>query len=198
MPRFLHVGCGKARKDRTTPVFSAPEWDEVRLDISPEVQPDIVASMTDMAMVETGTMDALYASNTLEHLFLHEVPIALAEFLRVLTPQGHAVLSVPDLQAVAKLVAEGKLLDAMYMSPAGPISAHDTLYGHGASVAAGAVHMAHRCGFTAASLSQLARQAGFATVMVRQHAGYQLTAVACRAPTAAEPLRGLMDRHRPR
>ncbi len=181
MPSFLHVGCGHTPKSNTTPILSGPEWHEVRLDIDPNSNPDIVASMTDMAAVPSASMDALYAHHTLEHLFPHDVPTALAEFARVLQPDGFAIIGCPDLQQIGALLVEGKLLETAYFSPAGPISALDMLYGLGAALRQGHHHMAHRGGFTRTSLRQQLRQAGFATVVTRQQS-YNLTAYALRRP----------------
>jgi hypothetical protein len=51
--------------------------------------------------------------------------VALQEFLRVPKPEGFAVITCPDLQSVCALVAEDKLTDAAYDSPAGPIAPLD-------------------------------------------------------------------------
>ncbi len=163
MKRFLHVGCGHATKPKTTPVFAGPDWEEVRLDIDPDVKPDIVASITDMSVVESGSMDAIFSSHNIEHLFEHEVPIALGEFRRVLKADGYAVVTCPDLKSVARLIAEDKLMEPAYMSSAGPISPHDILYGHGASIRGGRTYMAHRGGFTAKTLHGALLSAGFGT-----------------------------------
>jgi hypothetical protein len=60
----LHVGCGEC--EELHPTFRAPGWREVRLDIDPEVQPDIVASIVSMPMVPSGSVDAVYSSHNLE------------------------------------------------------------------------------------------------------------------------------------
>ncbi len=181
MPRFLHVGCAQTPKSRTTPVLAGDDWQEVRLDIDPAVRPDIVASMTDMSAVADGSMDALFAHHTLEHLHAHEVPVALAEFRRVLAPDGFAIIGCPNLKAVAWLLAEGKLMEPAYVSPAGPVSAHDMLYGLGAAIAAGRTYMTHRCGFTTESLATALDRAGFPQVVNRQE-GYNLFAYARLRP----------------
>jgi SAM-dependent methyltransferase len=93
-PAFLHIGCGGKRKDQTTRGFNKPEWQEIRVDIDPKVQPDIVASITDMSAVPDESVDAIFTSHTIEHLYPHEVPIALREFLTVLKPEGFAVIVV--------------------------------------------------------------------------------------------------------
>jgi len=179
MPRFLHVGCGRHTKVRTTPILAGNDWEEVRLDIDPAAQPDIVASMTDMSAVADGSMDALFAHHTLEHLYASEVAVALSEFARVLAPDGFAIIAVPNLQAVAQQIAEGKLMEPAYVAPAGPISPHDMLYGLGTAIAEGRTYMAHRCGFTTASLSEALQRAGFRKVVSRQQ-GFNLTAYALR------------------
>jgi hypothetical protein len=60
------------------------------------------------------------------------------------------------------------------------------LFGHCASVAKGHVHMAHKCGFTCASLGQRLVDSGFTTVLATRD-GYDLWAVALmeRADKAA-------------
>ena len=118
----LHVGCGAPNPDKVPAAFfPRGEWRELRLDIDPEVQPDIESSITDMAAVADGSVDAVWSSHNLEHLEPHEVSVAMAEFFRVIKPGGFAVVTVPDLQQVATLIAEGKLEDAAYMSAMGPI-----------------------------------------------------------------------------
>ena len=130
MKTFLHVGCGPKRKDQTTRGFNSPDWAELRLDIDESVKPDVVGTMTDMSSVKTGSVNGLFSSHNIEHLYPHEVPKALAEFKRVLSPDGFVVITCPDLQSVCALVAEDKLTEPAYTSPAGPITPLDILFGH--------------------------------------------------------------------
>jgi ubiquinone/menaquinone biosynthesis C-methylase UbiE len=183
---FLHVGCGVANPDKVHITFRGPEWREVRLDIDPGVKPDVVASMTDMAAVESGSMDGLYSSHNLEHLYPHDVPTALREFVRVLRPDGFALLTLPDLQRVAELVAADKLEEAAYVSPAGPIAPLDILFGFRPSLAAGNLFMAHRTGFTATSLAKAVVAAGFARVQVKR-VDFDLWAMAHRTKPEERP-----------
>jgi len=104
----LHVGCGAPDPRKLPPAFFAPgEWREVRLDIDPAVAPVIEASITDMAAVDSASVDAVWSAHNLEHLFAHEVPSALVEFRRVLCPGGFALVTVPDLQQAAALMQRG-------------------------------------------------------------------------------------------
>lgn len=200
MKTFLHVGCGQKRKDRTTAGFNSPEWMEQRLDIDASVQPDIVGTMTDMSQVSSASMDAVFSSHNLEHLYPHEVALALAEFMRVLKPDGFVVLTCPDLQSVCALVAQDKLLDAAYVSPAGPIAPIDILYGHRPAMAAGNLYMAHRCGFTETTLSRALRTAGFVATATRRraHPHYDLYALASKGPITDASLRAWATQHFPR
>jgi len=102
------------------------------------------------------------------------VPIAIAEFLRVLKPDGFVVITCPDRQSVCSLVAEDKLLESAYSAPAGPIAPIDIFYGHRPSLARGNLFMAHRCGFTRQVLDAVLRAGGFQTVasMARGRAPY--------------------------
>lgn len=164
MKKFLHVGCGPQNQTSIQKGFNTPDWEEVRLDIDPDVNPDVVGTITDMERVASGSMDAVFSSHNLEHIFPHEVPMALAEFKRVLKPDGFVVVTCPDIQSVCAAVAEDNLLGALYVSPAGPIAPIDMLFGHRASVAGGKVYMAHKCGFTYTALAGCFLEAGFGMV----------------------------------
>lgn len=165
---ILHVGCGPYNPALLPPNFHNGEWKEVRLDINPDVNPDIIGDITNMASVQTGSMDALWSAHNLEHLYPHQVPEALKEFHRVLNPNGIAFIALPDLQAVAEHVAAGRLEEPMYESPAGPISAIDVLYGLRPAMAKGNLYMAHKTGFTDKTLAEHLTQAGFKDVSVQR------------------------------
>jgi len=58
MKSFLHVGCGRKRKDRTTKGLNTPDWSEIRLDIDASVQPDVIGTMTKKTSVASvGAID---------------------------------------------------------------------------------------------------------------------------------------------
>ena len=195
---FLHVGCGSKRRDQTTPALA--KWKEIRLDIDPLVDPDVTGTMLNMSAVPTGSVNAVYSSHNIEHLYPHEVPQALAEFLRVLDDEGFAVLTCPDLKSVCALVAKDGLIDPVYKSPAGPIAPLDILYGHRGSLARGNLFMAHRSGFTERVLRSTLLQAGFRSVVsiARGRAPYfDLWAIASKSQRTEEQMKDLACEHLP-
>jgi ubiquinone/menaquinone biosynthesis C-methylase UbiE len=167
VPSVLHVGCGKHK---------LPDWltdhDEVRLDIDPDVEPHIIASMVDMG--DIGPFDMLYNSHALEHLYPHEVPAALREFLRVLKPGGFAVVVVPNLDGVKPDE------EILYDSEAGPVCGLDMYYGMARLIALNP-HMAHHSGFVPATLAQAMERAGFVNVTTQTLFGYSLLGVGVKA-----------------
>lgn len=175
--RVLHVGCGPAHPLKLHRIFREG-WQEVRLDVDPAVAPDIVADMTDMRTVATASVDAIWSSHNVEHLTATEVPIALAEFKRVLKPTGFALITLPDVQAIITMIAEGRLEETVYVSPAGPIAPIDMLFGFRAALARGNHFMAHRTAFDEAHLGHSLIEAGFAEVRTLKGGNYDLWALA--------------------
>ena len=161
MKTFLHVGCGPQKKSQIKG-FNNDSWKEIRFDIDINVNPDIVGTLTDMSLVKTGSMDAVYSSHNIEHIYPHEVRIALKEFYRVLKDDGIVVITCPDLQSVCEAVVKDKLLETLYETQEGhKISPVDILYGWRLPIAEGNEYMAHKNGFTYSVLNTAFFEAGF-------------------------------------
>ena len=160
MKTFLHVGCGLLNKSGCKG-FNNDNWKEIRLDIDENVNPDIVGTLTDMKLVETGSVDAVYSSHNIEHIFPHEVPIALSEFYRVLKEDGIVVITCPDLQSAGEALTQDKLFETLYEGHDGPVTAFDVLFGHRNTTAGGNVFMVHKGGFTYSTLERAFYEAGF-------------------------------------
>jgi hypothetical protein len=157
---LLNVGCGHSNISKLKG-FNAENWKEIRLDIDQSVKPDIVGSLTDMNLVETGSVDAIYSAYNLDHIYAHEVPIALGEFYRVLNEDGFAIVRCPDIQKICEVIAQDKLLEPLYESPIGPIYPIDILFGNRKQIARGKKFMAKKVGFTYSVLNQSFGEAGF-------------------------------------
>lgn len=176
---LLNIGCGNISSNRLPLCFQNDNiWQEIKLDIDPNVKPDIVADMTDMGMIKNNSIDAIFSSHNLEHLETHMVPIALKEMLRILKFGGFILVNLPDLETIAKLILDGKLENTLYNSLAGPVSPLDMLFGHNLSIQKGNSFMAHRTGFTAKRLGNLLIQAGFKEVRIIHGDNYDLWAIA--------------------
>ena len=160
MKTFLHVGCGPQNISQIRG-FDNDNWKEIRFDIDKNVNPDIVGTLTDMKLVETGSVDAVYSSHNIEHIFPHEVPIALREFYRVLKEDGIVVITCPDIQSVGEALTQDKLFETLYESPMGPVTAFDILYGHRKTTVDGNIFMVHKGGFTYSTLDTKFKEAGF-------------------------------------
>lgn len=158
----LHVGCGN------DPLPECFKGMETRLDIDPRHSPDVVASMTDMGNI--GPFDAVFSQHCLEHIYPHEVPVALGEFFRVLVPGGTAVVLVPDLEDVKPDET------VLYSTAYGPVCGLDLYYGASLLIQDNP-HMAHHSGFTRATLQSAMKAAGFEPVEVRRLTNYNLIGV---------------------
>ena len=159
-PLILHAGCGGA---------SLPEWfegaQEFRVDIDPLAEPDLVASMTDLG--EIGPFHAVYCCHSLEHLHPDDADLALREFRRVLSPGGWVFILVPDLEGIKPTD------EVVYLSPSGPITGLDMIYG--LRRATGAVPaMMHRTGFIASTLKAALERAGFTRVVAGNYGSWNL------------------------
>ncbi|WP_108645962.1 class I SAM-dependent methyltransferase [Polynucleobacter rarus] len=167
MKKLLHIGCGP-KTILQIKGFNPSDWQEIRFDIDPSVKPDVIGTLTDMSALESDSVDAVFSSHNIEHLYPHEVPLALKEIFRVLKPSGFLLLTCPDIQTVCEMVANDHLIEPLYNSAAGPISAIDILYGHRRFIAQGNHFMAHRCGFTFKVLTSSIIAEGFKTIIGRR------------------------------
>lgn len=173
--RLLHVGCGLAGTP-IPPQFW--DWNELRMDIDPAVQPDVVGSITAIDLPDC-SVEGIYASHILEHVEQWDVHQALTECLRVLVPGGTAIIVTPDLLAWSRWIVDnpGSIEAVMSISPSGSITALDALFGYQPDVQAGAEYMRHRTAFTQLTLAAHLRAAGFAGARILAQ-DWQLCAIA--------------------
>ena len=181
---LVNMGCGPVESATLPAYFS--DWRQIRVDVDAAVKPDVLADLTDLSPIADGTADAVWAAHCIEHLYEYQVPIALAEFRRVLRDDGFVCVIVPDLQTVANYLVADRLHEPLYDSEAGPVTPHDIVFGFGPAIAGGRPSMAHRCGFTPSMLQKSFGQLPFAEVLLRRRsAALELVAVA-RATAAKD------------
>lgn len=173
MRTVLHAGCG------STPINDAFEgWKELRLDIDPSATPDILAPITKIPLPDE-SVDAVYTSHTLEHVYYHEALQALKEFRRVLKPDGYAVVIVPDVGSLGEFFPD-RLYEPLYQSPGGPVCAADMIWGHQAWIITDtnkAYRFAHKFGYTESTLTHALQSCGFPVVRTMKQS-YDLVAAA--------------------
>jgi len=116
----------------------------------------------------------------------------------VLKPGGFAVITCPDLQSIAALIAEDKLGEQAYVSPSGPITPLDMVYGYRPQLAAGNLFMAHHCGFTVKVLGHTLLSCGFKSIAnSRRAARFDLWTLATKLPMPDAELLQLAGKHLP-
>ena len=193
MKTLLHVGCGYSNISNLKG-FNTDDWKEIRLDINEKVEPDILGTLTDMKLVETQSVDAIYSAYNIDHIYPHEVPLALKEFHRVLKVDGIAIIRCPDIQSVCEIVAEDKLLEPLYESPIGPVFPIDILFGSRKDIAKGNEYMAKKVGFTYSVLNSSFSEAGFeARYGGRVKARWELSMVAFKQKKSEEEIRKIAN-----
>lgn len=163
-PRLLHAGCGRSE----LPYWFGKVY-EFRVDVDPKAISDRVANITDLG--EIGQFDILYCSHCVEHLYPQDVRKALAEFHRVLKPDGYAMVIVPDLEGVQ--ATDEKIMDV----PGGPLCGLDLIYGCHIDMLM-SPYMAHHSGFVSKTLESALREAGFGRVDMKRLPEYNLMAIA--------------------
>jgi SAM-dependent methyltransferase len=182
----LLVNLGSGPKGNTWLPTMFADWRELRVDVDAQTAPDILADITDLSAIESGSVDAVWAAHCVEHLYIHQVAGAVVEAHRILADDGFLVVIVPDLQAIAEFISGDRLHEMVYESQAGPVTAHDIVFGYAPSLAQGHSSMAHNCGFTPTLLLHQIQQAPFAEIVLRRRANHELAAIARKRAPADE------------
>lgn len=92
MSRKLHIG-GQVR---------APGWEVLNAMPGPHV--DHLGNANDLRAFPDATFAEIYASHVVEHLdYKDELEATLREWYRVLVPGGRVLISVPDMDVLARL-----------------------------------------------------------------------------------------------
>jgi protein O-GlcNAc transferase len=175
---FINLGSGPKGAAWLPAMFT--DWRELRVDADPRTAPDLLADIADLSAIESESADAVWSAHCFEHLYLHQIGAVVSEVHRILAPDGFFCLLVPDMQTIAEFIAGDRMSEVLYQSPAGPVTAHDIIYGFGPYIAQGRDGMAHRCGFTPGVLMSKLREAPFAEIMLRRRPLHELAAVATK------------------
>lgn len=182
----LNVGGGS----KSTPIPSHfAEWRHDLLDIDPRGAPDIVCDARELEKLQGGIYDAVYCSHNLEHYYRHHGLAVVRGFHHILNETGFAEIRVPDIAQVIAAVLEQQLEldDVLYQSPAGPIAAHDVIYGLQTEIeTSGQDFYAHKTGFTPKSLSKILADGGFSKIFISTSQYLAVHALAFKAEPSME------------
>jgi hypothetical protein len=96
-PLKLHIGCGERRLKGYCHV-----------DIRNEVSPDICASVLDLSIIESNSVQEIYFCHGIEHIRESQVPVCLKELHRILSPGAILRLALPDFYALVTLYCAGR------------------------------------------------------------------------------------------
>lgn len=141
--KVLNIGAYKAKLE----FDYLNDYQEIRLDICEDANHHILGSITDMSSVPSKSVDLVWASHIIEHIFWHELPTAFAEIRRVLKDDGIGIITCPNLATVADYLKEN-INEVLYKSPSGPITALDLIFGYREFTKSGLDGMMHKIGFT--------------------------------------------------
>lgn len=184
--RVLNVGGGSKR----TPIpgyFSG--WQHDLLDIDPRGEPDIVCDARELEKLPGGLYDAVHCSHNLEHYYRHDGLRVVRGFHHILNDTGFAEVFVPDFAQVMDALRDRQLEldDVLYQSAAGPITAHDIVYGLQSEIQnSGQDFYAHKTGFTPRSLVKILSDGGFAKVFISTNRPLEVHALAFKTEPTEE------------
>ncbi|HEV2334696.1 MAG TPA: class I SAM-dependent methyltransferase [Stellaceae bacterium] len=182
-PKLL-VNLGSGAKGASWLPAMFAEWRQLRIDSNANVAPDILADVTDLSAIESGSADVVWSAHCLQHLYLFQVGQMITEAYRILADDGFLCVIVPDLQAIGEYIVNDQLGEVVYESPAGPVTAYDIIFGFGPHLERGHFGMAHKSGFTPNVLLEQLREAPFAQIMMQRRPNHELAAVACKREPA--------------
>lgn len=169
----LNVGFGGSKISEQIHTEDLAEYREISLDIDKQYNPDILADIYDISHIPDKFADVAYSSHMIEHIHYFKVPSVIKELLRVVKDNGFVRFITPNMKTVAVRLASGNILDTVYESPGGPISAMDMLYGsryhthrHSSDF------MVHKCGFTKEVWADIAQKHNLNIQVIEE--GYDL------------------------
>ncbi len=192
---LLHVGCGLKRLQDLPDYFA--NWREVRYDIDDGCKPDIQGDMTDLNAISDCSIDAIWSSHNIEHLFAHEAPVAIREFQHLLSKDGFRIITCPDLKSACRVAGENGLDATLYTSRIGPITPRDVLFGHQRSIRSGGHYMTHKNRSGLQSLNALLSKGGYKKVY-GERKGYELWFIASNAALTRDEVRDHLSKIKPK
>jgi len=157
--KLLDVGCGEYSPHHG-------DYDVVRVDIDPEVKPDILADVRNLPLPDR-EFDVVFASHVLEHFGFKWTKNVLKEWIRVLKVGGELQIVVPNIEYAAEKVLKMRDGEAVH-----PEEVERSMFMYFSAQKDGGKFDYHKAGFTPASLKKLLESLGtLADVKVETSSG---------------------------
>lgn len=154
-PILLNIGAGNEPLN----IKAFEGYKELRYDNDESSSPDILGDIAHMNMIPAQSVDVLWASHIIEHVFWNELPSVFREIMRILKKDAAAILITPNLGSLGPYMHD-RLDETVYTTQAGPIAPLDMIYGYRGFTARGMTGMMHKIGFNAALLHAILKRFG--------------------------------------
>lgn len=156
---LLHIGFAGQKYSDNQYNHDLKDYKEITLDIDKTYNPDIVADVKDLSALPSESFDCIFASHILEHIHYFLVPTVLKEFQRILKPNGFARIVVPNIKIVSEYLENDCMLDTIYESNSGPVTALDLLYSQKYYTRKNSFDFAfHKTGFTKGIVKKISEE----------------------------------------
>ena len=162
----INLGSGETKLSQMNYTEDLVDYNEITVDLDLKNSPMICADMRNLSMISEESVDLVYSSHSLEHVAFHDVKTCLLEWFRVIKPGGEVRVIVPNLKRIFEYIKNGNILDKVYDSDCGPISAIDMIYGYRKFLYHGNEFMQHKTGFTKESAEIILVSLGFTNFAV--------------------------------
>lgn len=176
MKRVLHFLCG-AKGRPLHAFFNTKEWEEVRLDLRPDVKPSIVCHWRELDRLEQGSYDGIWSGFGLNRIPQRDIPKLLKDWYRLLRPDGRVVICVSNVRKLGELAYK----NGWDEKEGEGLSPNEWWYGD-----PGRLGLPLRSGFSSSSLAKAFAKAGFTEVEVKV-LGPQLVLAASREKRDGPP-----------
>lgn len=162
---FLHLGYG-GRASRN-PMFTGLR--AITCDLDRRCRPQVCCTIERLPFADQ-SFDGITSSHVLEHLTPFGLVRCVHECFRVLRDDGIFTARVPDFEAACEWIASGRGRETVYVSPSGPITAMDLVYGF-ERITDDNPMMRHATGITVRDAFKMLADAGFVDVQVSRLRG---------------------------
>lgn len=143
--KCLNIGSGQR------PFYTTGDHVWINVDRQAKWNPDVVWDCTDLSIFESDTVDVIVLHQVLEHAECSKGAAMLHECRRVLRSGGSVIVSVPNIEELAKMFLRGQITHETYI-----ISVYGAYMGDEADF--------HKFGYTPLTLAESLYRAGFSRV----------------------------------